>query len=179
MASNSRLQEVSILKNVLFLIIFIGLILVMYFNVIMVSINEYKDMGENIKRHNRIVKKAQKEHDYHNNILSTLKSSNRKLLKATINQYTAFEVGKYLGSNFSYFDIQNTTEATLEDNFKYIELDIKVTTKSIKNFYRFMQQINSSSNIIKVDFPLQLKAVNKNIEIRFKLKIYTFKRLEL
>ena len=89
------------------------------------------------------------------------------------------EVGKYLQSNFANFDIQDTQESVAKDNFKFVELDIKTTTKSIVNFYRFMQQMNSSQNIIKVAFPVKLKSQGDNIEIRFKLKIYTFRGFEI
>jgi hypothetical protein len=38
--------------------------------------------------------------------------------------------------------------------------------------------MNSSYNIIKVAFPVELVSQGDNIEIRFKLKIYTFRGFE-
>lgn len=174
MATKS-LPTVSIGKNVLFLFVFMFTILIIYFKVILVSMEEYKEIGGEIKGYNKILVKTKKEHDYYDNRLRLIKSANRKILRATISEYTALEIGKHLQSNFANFDIQDTQESVAKDNFKFVELNIKTTTKSIINFYRFLQQMNSSQNIIKIAFPVQLKSQGDNIEIRFKLKIYTFR----
>lgn len=174
MATKS-LQTVSIGKNVVFLLIFMAVILILYFKVVSVSIDEYKAIGTDIKRYNKILIKTKKEHDYYEARLRLLKSANRKILRASISEYTALEIGKHLQSNFVNFDIQDTQEAISKNNFKFVELDIKTTTKSIVNFYRFLQQMNSSQNVIKVSFPVKLQSQGDSIEIRFKLKIYTFR----
>jgi cell division protein FtsL len=176
--AKKSLPTVSIGKNIFFLIIFIIIVFVLYFNVVVISIEKYKEVGNEIKKYNKIVVKTKKEHDYYENRLRALKSANRKILRATLNEYTALEVGKYLQSNFVNFDIQDTQESITKSNFKFVELDIKTTTKSIINFYRFLQQMNSSYNIIKVAFPVELVSQGDNIEIRFKLKIYTFRGFE-
>ncbi len=176
--AKKSLATVSIGKNVVYLLIFIAVIVSSYFKIVMVSIEKYTEIGKEIKQYNRTVRKTKKEHDYYENRLRSLKSTNRRMLRATINQYTALEVGKYLQSNFATFDIQDTQESIAKDNFRAVELDIKTTTKSIVNFYRFLEQMNSSHNIIKVAFPVHLKSQGEKIEIRFKLKIYTFKKFK-
>jgi len=177
--AQKSLSTVSIGKNVFFLFTFLFIIFLIYFKVIVVSINEYIEIGKKIKQYNKVVAKTKKEYDYYDNRLRALKSANRRMLRATISQYTALEVGKYLQSNFVTFDIQDTQESVAKDNFRFVELDIKTKTKSIINFYRFLEQMNSSQNIIKVAFPVHLESLGDNIEIRFRLKIYTFRRFEI
>ena len=171
--------DVSIGKNIFLFILFSLAIFYLYFNVVVSSIDEYKAVGDKIKKYDKVLMKTQQDFDYYYKNLNVLKSSNRRILKATINEYTALEIGKYLQSNFSTFDIRNTAQSQIEDKYKFISLDIKVKTASINNFYRFMQQINSSNNIIKIAFPVELKSTGKTIDIRFKLKVYTFKRFLL
>ena len=177
--AKQSLSTVSIGKNVFFLVVFLVVIFIIYFKVIVPSIDVYSEVGREIKKYNKVVMKTKKEHDYYEDRLRALKSANRRMLRATINQYTALEVGKYLQSNFVTFDIQDTQESVTTDKFRFVELDIKTTTKSINNFYRFLQQMNSSQNIIKVAFPVHLKSQGDNIEIRFRLKIYTFRSFDI
>jgi len=172
-------QEVNVSKNIFLLFIFSITTYITYFNVVAVSIKEYKKTGEELKKYSLVVNKAQNTYDITHNHLVKFKKQNKKILKASINEYTALEIGKYLQANFLTFDIKSNKESTLKSEFRFIELDISVITDSVSNFYRFMEQINSSRNIIKLSFPLKFNSKGKSIDIRFKLKIYTFNRFTL
>ena len=75
---------------------------------------------------------------------------------------------------FTTFDIKESSDFTLKDTYRYIDLRIESKTTLPKNFYTFIDELKSLNNIIELIYPIEFKAQNNYLYINFNLRIYTF-----
>lgn len=106
------------------------------------------------------------------NELSKIEKNNERVIKAYKNN---FDIEKFKELNKTYFDsleITKSSDFKEEDGFSIYEVNATSNIESPKNFYDFLDTINSSEWIILVNFPINFKRDEKKIKSSFTMRVY-------
>ncbi len=104
--------------------------------------------------------------------LTKIESNNKRVISAYKN---SFDVEKFKKLNGGYFDslkIEKIPSKEVEDGFGLYEVSAVSNIDSPKNFYDFLDSVNSSEWIILVNFPINFKRDGKKIQSSFTMKVY-------
>lgn len=164
-------EEINILKLLVYSLSFITICTGLILFLLLPILKEYKEI---------IIK----ESIQNSQLLSTnkeLKASEDKLNLLRKENHTSLEQFKH------QFDIQNFTNF-VKNYFQNVEiksLDINQSTPYLKNhlliqaniknprvLYNFIDSLKQYKNLIQIDYPLILKAEDKDIAVSFPIKIY-------
>lgn len=126
--------------------------------------------------------KLQRYQEFHDKVLKTYndeKSKNRKIIQAIKNK---FERDVFLQHHKRYFISLDITKPKKDNNsshqwYEVYNVDAISDMKSPVNFYKFIDSLNRSENIIAIEFPINFIREDDKIKSSFKIKIFK-KRVE-
>lgn len=176
MTKDSSLQEIDILKLLIYVVIFISLLVFFITVMIIPSIKEYKKL----KVQNQIslinLGKIEQVHNAHANALADFRIKNSRTLNAIIN---GFDEKEFLQSTSRYFEAPSLAKlgSKSDDNasFSRYELNITAQINSPQKFYNFVDLLNNYNNIVMLDFPVRMESKGEKINTSFDLKVFKSK----
>lgn len=114
----------------------------------------------------------QEEHDQKLATMKELKSKNRHVLNSFSN---IFNPKLFVEKNQKFFKKLDINEVKFKEDqadFKVYEVNAVSSLASPKSFYDFLQAINKSDYIIKVDFPINFVRKHDLITANFNIRVY-------
>jgi len=168
--STSR-QNIYLLALSVFLLVFV---LVFAFAVLIPKGKEYRWQKNELRKENA---DFQRYEDFKNDtykILKKLQTQNRHVITAF---KTEFNPKRFEKQNKAYFTSLSLTKKAYvgkeEDDFSVYEVNTTSHISSPKSFYDFLDSINKSDWIIKVNFPIRFKRDKDMITSSFTMRVYT------
>lgn len=175
---DKSLEEIDIVKLLLFLLIFVIISMVLIFALIVPDIKTYKQAKAEHRsqfmttsRVENILSEKEKE-------LKQLSSDNRKILNAFTNTFDENRFIKYTTQFFDDVTLARVKkeEVPQEGGFVMYELNVTSSLKSPNNFYEFLEGLNRYESIVKADFPIEMKTEEGKIRSHFNIKVYELDR---
>lgn len=175
MSRDTSLQEIDILKLIMFVLAFLLVCVAFIVLLIIPSIKEYKKLK--IANHSTLLNLARIEQIYNTNAdaLSQFKLHNQRTLMAISNDFNKED---FLKNASKYFKSAQLNAIESEDNnasFIQYELSVQGTLSNPNNFYDFIDFINEYDNIILVEFPIQMRTKGDEIDANFNIKVFEVK----
>jgi hypothetical protein len=172
MNKDKSLEKINYIKLLIFLTIFVVIVLSIILFAILPAIKEYRvAKGNFLKAESKIravenrLKDTEKE-------MNRIKEEHRKILSGFRHEFSKDEFIEFANRFFSKVSL--TKSQKIDHKGEFVEYDINVTSslKTPVNFYRFLEALNSYTNIIQADFPIDLSSDGKNITSSFKIVVY-------
>lgn len=104
--------------------------------------------------------------------IAQLKHNNKKNLDQFQQKFDEKKLDEFLKYYFKNIKITNIKIQTPQE-YLHKELKIEALMNNPKNFYNFINALKNYDNLIKVSYPIQLKATPKGIAINFSVEIYS------
>jgi hypothetical protein len=170
------MKNINILKLLSFLFAFVLIVFFIIFVFIVPDIKRLKSAKiankqiGNVYRHTNDILRAK------TNELKGLKRRHSKIIKAFNNRFNETAFLKFSQKYFSYARLTKDKKSDYKQDFVRYSFNTVSKMSDPTVFYRFLTDINNFSNIIQVDFPIEMKAVGDDINTTFKLRVYTLKR---
>ncbi|MDX9814304.1 MAG: hypothetical protein WC144_03370 [Sulfurimonas sp.] len=105
--------------------------------------------------------------------LAKINSNNKRVIDAYENSFDADEFKELNSGYFDLLNIKKISDTKDEDGFSVYEISAVSNIDSPKNFYDFLDSINSTKWIILVNFPINFKRDGKKINSSFTMKVYS------
>ncbi len=170
MKINISRQNIYLLALSTFLLIFV---LLFSFLVLIPKGKEYREQRNELRKENREFNKYENFDADTFTLLKKLQSDNRHIITAF---KTDFNADRFEKQNKNYFTSLVISKKVfvdkVEDEFSVYEVNTTSHISSPKSFYDFLDSINKSDWIIKVNFPINFKRDGDMILSSFTMRVY-------
>lgn len=171
MIKDHSLQEIDILRLIMFVLAFIFVLVCMITFFIIPSIKDYKKAkAENLNSIMNLIK-IEEVYTSYANALNEFESNNNRTLSAIKNPFNEKE---FLKNANNFFDSASLARLSSKDNnasFLHYELNVTGKLNSPQKFYDFIDFLNNYNSIILLDFPVKMQAHNDLIDTSFEIKV--------
>ncbi|HDZ5065499.1 TPA: hypothetical protein RTH03_000598 [Campylobacter jejuni] len=168
---DKSLEEVDLLKLIVCALSFISVCTALILFLLLPTLKNYKQANLRENSQLAILKAAQSKFDFSENKITTLRNENNKSLEQFEQNFNIGNFDVFLQKYFQNVKIQ---EIKPEKQEKYLKnrLIIKATMNNPRKLYDLIDALKNYNNLIKLDYPLNLKAQDEGIKINFIIKIY-------
>ncbi len=173
---NMSKRDVTIIKNAIFLVVTLILMMIVILSMIIPSLEEYR--AKSIKSRQNMTKLNYAKEEY-NKKLREFKSLQKKSKFILNNFQNRFSIGKFLSDSRKFFTNTSMIEISQDDvdkHFKVYEFEATTNIKSPKSFYEFLEYLSSYYNIIEAEFPIIFNSKGSLISAKFRLKVHNLKK---
>ena len=173
MKVNISRQNIYLLALSLVLLIFV---LLFSFLVLIPKGKEYREQRSELRKENLKLKRYEDFNSDTYELLKKLQSKNRHVITAFKNEFNPDRFEKKNKDYFSSLVISKKVYTkSKEDEFSVYEVNTTSHISSPKSFYNFLDSINKSDWIIKVNFPINFKREDDMIKSSFTMRVYKVK----
>jgi len=134
---------------------------------------EYRTQRNELRKENRELKKYENFNTDTFALLKKLQSDNRHIITAF---KTDFKADRFEKQNKDYFTSLNISKKVYidkaEDEFSVYEVNTTSKISSPQSFYNFLDAINKSDWMIKINFPINFKRDGDMIRSSFTMRVY-------
>ncbi|MCD6432520.1 MAG: hypothetical protein J7L21_00620, partial [Sulfurimonas sp.] len=133
---------------------------------------EYRIQKSELRKENL---KHKRYENFDSEIYETLKklqADNRHIITAFDTSFNAKRFQKQHKSFFSSLTLSEKTDVAKENEFSLYEVNTTSQVNSPKSFYDFLDALNRSDWIIKVNFPINFKRDFELIRSSFTMRVY-------
>ena len=176
-------MKLNISRQTLYMLIiaFILLILVFVFAFLfLIPIGkEYRIERIAMKKELQIQAKNQEWYDETYLHLQDLRSEHKSIIEAYDNTFSPERFIKISKNCFESLSL--TKEKNIENNaseFSIYEINATSKIDSPENFYTFIDQVNKSNWIVKIDFPIHFEREGNLIRSSFKMRVYSADKID-
>lgn len=173
MKINISRQNIYLLFVSIFLLIFV---LLFSFLVLIPEGKDYRETRTQLKKERQILMDYQNFHDETFELLKTLQSENRAIMKAFDTSFNASKFEKKHSIHFSSLSVARVPSLSKEGEFNVYEVNTTSQISSPKSFYEFLESANKSDWIVGVNFPIEFKREGELIKASFSIKVYSNSR---
>lgn len=170
---DTSLENIDIVKLLIFILIFALICLIMIFAFIVPNIKEYKNLNSQNRSASLAHAKVKMLYDNKLNTLDSIKENSRFILSA---YDTNFDKDKFLKFATGFFSDVSLNEIkhvqTASEDYFLFELNVTSAVNSPTKFYDFLDALAKYENIIKAEFPIVMKGDDKLIRTTFNIKVY-------
>ncbi len=168
------IEEISLVKLLAFVLIFIVVCLAFTFLVLVPSIADLKAAKTLFNDKSQNLAKIEQIYAMHYNDLAVISEAAQKEVNAISG---SFDEIKFVGGAGRFFnDVKLTRLPRVSENEQFLryELTVSGNIRTPKTFYYFIDYINSyDQNVIKVDFPVTMTSRGSGrIDVSFRIKVY-------
>ncbi len=167
-----ELQKIDWARNIAGLIVFILLCVAFFFLFLRPSITDQRLKNINFRKAEIVQKETKNEYEGLVKTLKELKTQNSKM----INAFNAVVEKERLQSELAqYFGEVNIASFLKTPQEPYVKTEVVVQANSLelKNFYDFLDWVNSSGYIMRVDFPIDIRKEDEKLYYTFKLLVFS------
>lgn len=168
------LEEVDVLKLVIYVFSFISVCTALILFVMLPILKDYKQTSARFFSQKAILDNVNNTLKFHEDKLNTLKIDNN----ISFAQFdTKFDKNSFKNFIYQYFNNVKITNLKIDNNEKYLKekLQISATMNNQARFYLFMDSLKKYTNLIKITYPMVIDVKNNKIIINFKAEIYSAK----
>lgn len=168
---DKSLEELDILKILIYALSFISICTALILFLLLPMLREYKQANSRVNSQTAVFNVTKNKFDLSEEKISILRTDNNKSLDQFEQNFKLSDFDAFLKKYFQNIKIQQLSINTKE---KYLKnyLNIQATINNPKYLYNFIDALKNYNNLIKIDYPLNLKASQEGIAISFNVKIY-------
>ena len=170
MKKNS-ISKQTIFILVLSVVLFIG-ILILAFVILIPKGKHYRISKTAVYKQNLELKQLKTFQKEVEEKLQKTTSKNRHALEAFSNKFDEKGFVKQFKTYFTSLNLTKKKETDPKEGFKVYDVNTVSSIDSPKKFYDFLEAINKSDWIIKINFPIIFKKGTKVIESSFTMRVY-------
>lgn len=140
---------------------------------------EYRLERIAMKKELQIQRKHQEWHDETYMHLQDLRSQHKAIIEAydnTFNPERFIKISENCFESLSLTKLKNIENNTSE--FSIYEVNATSKIDSPQNFYTFIEQVNKSNWVVKVNFPIHFEREGNLIRSSFKMRVYSADKSE-
>lgn len=169
---DKSLEEINILKLIVYTLSFISLCTALILFLLLPMLENYKanDLRENLQI--ALLNNVKAKLNASESKVQELRLENNQSLMQFENPIDSTALRELLNSHFKEVKLNrldiNQSEPYLQYAFK-----VETSIKSPKNFYDFIDALSTYKNLMKIDYPITLKAAKEAIMISFVIKLYS------
>jgi TATA-binding protein-associated factor Taf7 len=104
--------------------------------------------------------------------LQKLTSDNRHIIEAFSNKFDKKRFIKQFKSYFTSLELAEKKELDAKEGFKVYDVSTTSSIDSPTSFYKFLEAVNKSDWIIKINFPITFIRGEKFIKSSFTMRVY-------
>lgn len=172
MSKDTSLEDIDIAKLLLYILLFLIVCLVMVFVFIMPNIKEYREIAHQNRAQAVSIAKINQTYSSKTAELNEMKERERAVFEAF---KTKFDKANFSVFASKFFEdvklVELDSNASGEKFFRY-ELNVTTSIKTPGRFYQFINALQKYTNIIKVDFPINMHGKDGKIHTTFNIKVY-------
>lgn len=164
-------EEINVLKLLILALSFISVCTALILFLLLPTLKEYKQISLKENSQTALLNSIKNKFQISEERVRLLRIENNKSLEQFQNSFNEEKFTLFLGNFFKKVQIKK-----LENNDeKYLKhsLLIQASMDNPKRLYDFIDALETFDNLIKIDYPLNLKAKNKEILLSFVVKIYS------
>ncbi len=168
---DTSLENIDIVKLLLFIFIFALIALVMVFGFLVPNIKEYRKLSRENNSQMASYVKVKQLFDMYSANLNSIKQDNQFLLKSYDSK---FDKDDFINFTSKFFKNVSLNQIDKTEDSEYFLYELKVTSlvKTPKKFYDFLDSLGKYSSIIKAEFPIKMTGDGENIDMTFNIKVY-------
>ncbi|QCD52044.1 hypothetical protein [Campylobacter sp. RM16192] len=175
MSKDTSLEEIDIVKLLIYVLIFIVVCLVMIFAFIVPNIKDYREVQYQNRIQAASVTKINQIYNSKNSKLNDIKEKDRLIFKAFDKKFSEDNFTKFAKNYFNDVKLSQINNDSNKEQFFRYELNVTSNILTPTKFYNFIDALTKYDNIIKVDFPIQMRENSGKIHTTFNIKVYGLK----
>ena len=172
MAKSSSDSTIKFLIYVLLFLIFVLLMLLLF---IIPSIKNYKAKKSDFRTFKSQNKHLSQKQVELNQSIESYKKENSDLLKSYSTDFNKTAFVAFSKKYFTNVMLSETKEKSSNSQFREYTFKATSQAKTPEDFYKFIDDLENYSSIIKINFPITLVANDKSIDLDFNMSIYKVK----
>lgn len=173
MSKDTSLEEIDIAKLLAYILVFVMVCLVMIFAFIVPNIKEYREINLQNRSQTASVTKINQIYNSKNANLNEMKEKQRLVFKAFETKFDKENFSLFAGKFFSDVKLKEVPPKDSDEKFLRYELNVTTSLQTPSKFYNFIDALSKYDNIIKVDFPINMRGQDDKIHTTFNIKVYT------
>ncbi len=170
-------MKINISRPNIYLLVFSTLLLIIVlifsFAVLIPHGKDYREQRSELRKENKELRKYQDFSDDTEEFLQKLRSDNRHIIKAFDTSFTTQRFEKVHQAYFLSLSVVKSLKMADEDEFSVYDVNTSSEINSPKTFYDFLDALNKSDWIVKVNFPIHFKRDGELIKSSFTMKVYS------
>ncbi|EOZ2160790.1 hypothetical protein ACQQJ8_000827 [Campylobacter coli] len=169
---DKSLEELNILKIVIYVLSFITVCTALILFLLLPVLKDYKQTHLRKNSQAAIFNAAKAKLDASENKISALRTENNKSLEQFEQQFNLTHFQNFLEK---YFENIQITELKLDKKEKYLahRINIRALINNPRRLYDFIDALAQYNNLIKIDYPMTLKASDHGIIVNLNVQIYS------
>lgn len=172
MSKDRSLEDIDILKLLIYVLIFIIVCLIMIFGFIIPNIKEYRVIQSQNRSQLASVAKVEQIYNGKNDALNELKQKDRNLLKAFDTKFNKIKFSAFATNYFTDVKLQEIPSQIEDELYFRYELNVTSMVRTPSKFYDFIDALQKYDNIIKIEFPIKMRGENNKIHTTFNIRVY-------
>ncbi|EAI3898401.1 hypothetical protein YN70_002925 [Campylobacter coli] len=169
---DKSLEELNILKIIIYVLSFITVCTALILFLLLPLLKDYKQANLRKNSQVAIFNAAKTKLDISENKINTLRTENNKSLEQFEQNFNLTHFQNFLEK---YFKNIQVTELKLDKKEKYLthRINIQASINNPRRLYDFIDALTQYNNLIKIDYPMTLKASDHGIMINLNVQIYS------
>ena len=165
-------NENSTVRFLIFILVFLILILLSLLIFIIPNIKSYKSSSRDLKLYKQKSMNLSLKEDELKKQIDDLKSQNAPIIKRLKNSFDLEDFKKFVSEKSALQDLKLVKIDNDNQSFDEYNLSAKTAHRSPKEFYKFLDSLNSYKNIIKINFPIKMTSQNDRIDLNFHIQVF-------
>ncbi|EAW7550724.1 hypothetical protein FGY55_00290 [Campylobacter coli] len=169
---DKSLEELNILKIIIYVLSFITVCTALILFLLLPLLKDYKQANLRKNSQVAIFNAAKAKLDTSENKISTLRTENNKSLEQFEQNFNLTHFQNFLEK---YFKNIQATELKLDKKEKYLthRINIQASINNPRRLYDFIDALAQYNNLVKIDYPMTLKASDHGIMVNLNVQIYS------
>ncbi|ELJ5538296.1 hypothetical protein RS312_000634 [Campylobacter coli] len=169
---DKSLEELNILKIIIYVLSFITVCTALILFLLLPLLKDYKQANLRKNSQVAIFNAAKTKLDISENKINTLRTENNKSLEQFEQNFNLTHFQNFLEK---YFKNIQVTELKLDKKEKYLthRINIQASINNPRRLYDFIDALTQYNNLIKIDYPMTLKASDHGIMVDLNVQIYS------
>lgn len=171
------LEEVDILKILIFSFSFIVICAVLILFLIVPFLKDYKLTHSKLARQEIQNTKASNELESLEKIITSFQNTNQTRLAQINSEFSTKDFLKFMQNYFEEVQFKSVPISKPKDYLKY-KFSIEAKIKNPQAFYSFLNDLQKYKNLVEIDSPVEFKSKEKYIELKFNANVFYAKAIE-
>ncbi len=169
---DKSLEEINILKIIIYVLSFITVCTALILFLLLPLLKDYKQANLRKNSQVAIFNATKTKLDISENKINTLRTENNKSLEQFEQKFNLTHFQNFLEK---YFKNIQVTELKLDKKEKYLthRINIQASINNPRRLYDFIDALAQYNNLVKIDYPMTLKASDHGIMINLNVQIYS------
>lgn len=173
--SDRSIEDIDIVKLLIYIVIFLAVSVVMIFVFIVPNIKEYRQIEATYTSSQNALLKIQKNFEGTLGELHDIEKTNEFTFKSLNNKFNEISFITFASKYFDNVSLNELPQKDANDEYYRYELNVTSAMNTPSKFYNFLDELKTYDNVVKVDFPINMKSESSLIHTTFNIRIYGVK----